>query len=150
MPRACHRSLIVMLVQTGIQRLPSVLFFRSRAFTVPSGQRPTFSCLSKRIVGKEKDTRSPRIGFADVPCVARNPVAGANSAIHGLKHARLSPPGSCATRRCHGTENQKRHPHPPLGTSLRAPALAGTAQAFAGARAMASKRARSPRQRQTG
>src|SRR5690606_19405876 len=42
----------------------------------------------------------------DVPCVARNPMAGANSRIHALEHARLSPSASCATPRYHGTQEQ--------------------------------------------
>ena len=74
--------------------------------------RPTFSCLSKRKVTKEKDTRSPRIDdeAVDVPCVARNPAAGANSAF-----------GAYAS-----SSGSKARPSPSM-----APALVGVKQCFA-------------------
>src|SRR5690606_20682284 len=77
--------------------------------TLPSALPSYFLLLVQEEVTKEKDTRSPR-GDGEavaVPCVARNPSAGANSAIHGLKQTRLSPPASCATGRCHGTQEQR-------------------------------------------
>lgn len=73
----------------------------------PAALPSYFSLSRQRKVAKRKPARRPRGSCAAVPCVARNPAAGANSRIPALKHARLSPPDSCATRRYHGTEDQK-------------------------------------------
>src|SRR5690606_34120382 len=76
--------------------------------TSPSALPRNFLLRTQEKVPQEKGARSPRGDdeAVAIPCVARNPAAGANSAIHGLKHARLSPPDSCATRRYHGIQDQ--------------------------------------------
>ena len=78
----------------------------------PAATSPYFSLLAQREVGKRKATRgscSAHIVSA-VPCVARNPAAGASERELGaaaqqpsahipvLEHARLSLPDCCATR----------------------------------------------------
>ncbi len=58
-----------------------------------------FACPKRS--NQEKGTPASRVACcaSTVPCVARHPSAGANSAIHGLKQARLLPTVACATRR---------------------------------------------------
>ena len=71
----------------------------------PSGAPSHFSLGGQREVTRRKATRGSRFAHcvSEVPCVARKSAAGANSAIHGLEHARLSLLTCCATRREHGT-----------------------------------------------
>ena len=59
-----------------------------------------FSLRAQREVTKRKGTRGScsAHSVSAVPCVARNPAAGANSHIPVLEHARLSLPDCCATR----------------------------------------------------
>ena len=82
----------------------------------PAATSPYFSLLAQREVGKRKGTRGSCSACcaSAVPCVARNPAAGASERELGaaaqqpsahipvLEHARLSLPDCCATRHEHG------------------------------------------------
>lgn len=77
------------------------LFARGQGLSyIPSGCTSHLSLRAQRKVTQRKGTRrSCGIRYTNaVPCVARNPAAGVNSHIHVLKHPRLFPPASCATR----------------------------------------------------
>src|SRR5690606_31042475 len=68
----------------------------------PSAEPRHFSLTRQREVTKRKATRLPRrhCCAVSVPCATRHLRAGANSHIHGLEHARLSPEAGCVARRC--------------------------------------------------
>ena len=84
-----------------MDRLCSLDLPVSPGFRPPQRRPSHFSLLRQRKVTKRKATPASRCRCfaAPVPCVARHPSAGANSAIHGLEQSRLSLTDGCATRR---------------------------------------------------
>ena len=70
----------------------------------PTGAPSHFSLRAQREVTTRKGTRGScsAHSVSAVPCATRHPRAGANSAIHGLGHARLAPAADCVARHEHG------------------------------------------------
>ncbi len=93
-------SVLLERVELECVRLHSPDCCAAAGFRPPRRRPSDFLCLPRESNQRE-GTPAPRIacGASDVPCVARQPAAGADSAIHGLEHSRLSPPLACATRR---------------------------------------------------
>jgi dUTPase len=110
---AADRAALKLHCRSGLARDRGVACCRSGAwFEIPirvqsvsyrlSAGPSHFSLFRQREVTRRKETPLSRRHCCamSVPCVARNPAAGANSRIHALEQGRLSPPASCATRRC--------------------------------------------------